>query len=387
MESISLPAPKTQTKSMPCASSISSCEKSHVPASKSHTDTCENMYPEEESRGNRTDNHAIRYFGIIPGNSENEMSEHQRDTIPTEQQAARNKILKVPELKLLKKIGEGGMSTVWKAWDIPNQRIIAVKILDRQFSADGAEVRQFRAEERIMEEIHHPGIVQAYSFDNDNGNWYYCMEYVDGYTFAELLARKQRVPETDCLLICESVANALDYAWNDHGVVHCDIKPENIMINTEGVVKITDLGISHKFEFVDGQMDAPDHVLGTPAYISPEQVYGDVEPDCRADIYSLGATLYHLSTGRILFPGLDNEATLRAHCDEAMQARDPRAYRPSLSEGFCQLLEAMLVKDRDYRIASWSAVFDMAREVEGGMSFKPRNESSANSSIRLMQHD
>jgi len=238
-----------------------------------------------------------------------------------------------------------------------------------------------------MEEIRHPGIVQAYDFDNGNGNWYYIMEYVDGYTFADLLSRKQHVSETDCLLICESVANALDYAWNDHGVVHCDIKPENIMINTEGVVKLTDLGISRRFEFVEGQKDTPDHVLGTPAYISPEQVYGDVELDCRADIYSLGATLYHLSTGRLLFPGLGNDDMMRAHCDESSRARDPRTYRPSLSEGFCQMLEAMLVKNRDYRVSDWKGVFAMARDVEGGASFKPRDGSVAKSSIKLLSDD
>ena len=95
--------------------------------------------------------------------------------IPTEQLTIRSRILKIPGLKLIKKIGEGGMSTVWKAWDIPNQRLVAVKILDSRFASDGVEVRQFRAEERMMEEIRHPGIVQAYSFDNGNGNWYYCM--------------------------------------------------------------------------------------------------------------------------------------------------------------------------------------------------------------------
>ena len=303
----------------------------------------------------------------------------------TEAMTVRSKILKIPNLKLIEKVGDGGMATVWKAWDIPNQRVVAVKILNKEFSHDGPEVRQFRAEERVMEEINHPGIVRAYDFDNGNDNWYFVMEFVDGYTFADLLRRKQHVREPDCLLICESVAAALDYVWNEHGIVHCDVKPENIMINSEGVIKLTDLGISHRFEFHEGAQEVPDHVLGTPAYISPEQVYGDVEPDCRADIYSLGATLYHLATGRVLFPGLGTEDMMRAQCDESKQARDPRAYRPELSEGFCQLLEIMLVKNRDYRIASWKDVFQMCRDVENGVKFKPRDTSMANSSIRLNQ--
>ena len=286
--------------------------------------------------------------------------------------------------ELIEKIGEGGMSTVWKAWDKENQRFVAVKILNREFSSDGTEVRLFRTEERYLEEIHHPGIVQAYDFNNANGSWYYVMEYVDGYTFADLLRRKQHVREPDCLLICESVAAALDSVWNDHGIVHCDIKPENIMINTEGVIKLTDLGISHRFEFREGPQAVPEHVLGTPAYISPEQIYGDVEPDCRADIYSLAATLYHLSTGRILFPELDNDDMMRAHCDDAIQANDPRTYRPELSESFCRLLEAMLVKDRDVRIASWADVFELCRDIEHGIRFKVRDATNAPSSIRLL---
>ena len=293
------------------------------------------------------------------------------------------RILKVPNLKLIEKVGDGGMATVWKAWDIPNRRVVAVKVLNREFASDASEIRQFRSEERVMEEINHPGIVRAFDFDHGNGNWYYVMEFVDGYTFADLLRRKQHVKESDCLLICESVAAALDHVWNRHRVVHCDIKPENIMINADGVIKLTDLGISHRFQFIQGAVEVPDHVLGTPAYISPEQVYGDVEPDCRADIYSLGATLYHLATGRVLFPGLDTEAMMRAQCDESKQAKDPRAYRPELSEGFCQLLESMLVKDRDERIATWQDVFEMCRDVEAGCKFTLRPPDAAPSSVRL----
>ena len=287
-------------------------------------------------------------------------------------------------LQFVEKIGVGGMSSVWKAYDNANGRYVAVKILDKDLSGDDANVKAFLSEEKIMSEIRHPGIVQAYYIGKSGDTWYLVMEYVDGYTFADLLRRKQHVDEQDCLLICESVAAALDYAWNDHGIVHCDIKPENIMINSEGVVRLTDLGISHRFEYTNPKtLEIPDHVQGTPAYISPEQVYGDMELDCRADIYSLAATIFHLSTGRVLFPGLDTDGMMRAHCSETSQARDPRTYRPELSEGFCRLLEAMLVKNRDFRIASWQNVFEMCRDVEEGRSFKPR-VNTAVSSIALL---
>jgi len=289
----------------------------------------------------------------------------------------------IPNLKILRKIGDGGMSTVWKAWDEVRNRIVAVKVLRQEFTSDGDEVRQFRTEEKLMEEIHHPGVVEAYDFNRVGDTCYFVMEYVDGYSFSDHLRRKQHLKESDCLLICESIASALDFAWNEHGVVHCDIKPENIMINTGGVIKILDLGISHRFQYIEGPIDVPDRVLGTPAYISPEQVYGDIELDCRSDIYSLAASVYHLATGRILFPGLGNDDMMRAHCDATTQARDPRTYRPELSEGFCQLLESMLVKDRDWRVSDWKSVFNLCQDVERGSRFK-RRSNAAVSSVRLL---
>ena len=288
--------------------------------------------------------------------------------------------LQLKDIRLMNRIGEGGMSCVWKAMDLKRNKVVAVKFLNRELTSNREDLEQFMAEERTMEEIDHLGIVKSYELGHSCGFWYYVMEYVDGYNFGALLKRKQHLVEPDCLLICESVAAALDYAWNDHGVVHCDIKPENIMINTDGIVKITDLGLCHTFKFLkDGIQDAPDHVMGTPAYISPEQVYGDLEPDCRADIYSLAATIYHLATGRMLFRGADADEIMRAHCADDRQAKDPRAYRPELSEGFCQMLEAMLVKNRDYRVNSWSDVQEMCRIVERGGAFKPRQGDAVSS--------
>ena len=292
-------------------------------------------------------------------------------------------MIELPNLKLLQQIGEGGMSVVWSAFDLKRNEKVAVKILNKELTQNSEDLELFKSEGRVLEEIRHPGIVEGYELVHAGDIWYFVMEFVDGYDFSELLRRKQHLGESDCLLICESVAAALDYAWNDHGMVHCDFKPENIMINSDGVIKLTDLGLCHTFKFLkDGLQDIPDHVMGTPAYISPEQVYGDLEPDCRADIYSLAASIYHLATGRVLFPGLSNDDMMRAQCDETAQARDPRAYRPELSEGFCQLLESMLVKNRDGRVASWQDVFTMCRDVENGTVFKPRQTDGA-SSVRI----
>lgn len=276
-------------------------------------------------------------------------------------------------------IGRGGMSTVWHAWDEAHNRPVAIKVLNLEFAASGEDVRAFRVEEQVMEEINHPGIVKAYDFDCHKDQWFLVMEYIDGYNFGELLGRKGKIAERDCLLICESVAAALGIAWRDHRIVHCDLKPENIMINSDGIVKLTDLGIAHRCRKLNSAQAVPDQVIGTPAYISPEQVYGDVELDCRSDIYSLGATLYHLATGQMLFAGLSNEESLRAHCDETKQALSPDNFEPELSIGFIRLLEAMLVKDRDNRIQGWSEVYDICAAIEEGAEIGSRETEGASS--------
>ncbi len=290
----------------------------------------------------------------------------------------------LPGLTMLEMLGEGGMSYVWKALDRRAQKLVAVKILKPEFAQSEEDAQLFASESKTMETIDHEGIVKSYGLRAFDGKLYYLMEFVDGYSFGEFLAKKHHLQEIDCILICESVAAALDYAWNGFGIVHCDIKPDNIMINSSGVVKITDLGLSRTFKFLkDGPDKVPDQVMGTPAYISPEQVYGDVELDCRADIYSLAASLYHLATARVLFPGLDSEGMMRAQCDESCQAVDPRRFC-NLSVGFCQLLEVMLVKNRDYRIQTWEDVFAMCREIEKGVSFKSRpTKDVAASSLAL----
>ncbi len=288
--------------------------------------------------------------------------------------------IQLPDIRLMNKIGEGGMSVVWKAMDLKRNKVVAVKILNRDMTENAGDLAQFMAEQKVMETIDHPGIVKSYEMRNTDGVWYYEMEYVDGYSFGALLTRKLHLKQVDCLLICESVASALDHAWNMYGVVHRDINPDNIMINTDGVVKLTDLGLCHTFQYLkNGRQKVPSHVMGTPAYISPEQVYGDLEPDCRTDIYSLGATLYHLATGRVLFTGMGSEEMMRAHCDPRKQGCDPRYYWPDLTEGFCQMLEFMLIKNRDYRIPTWADVFATCRQVERGVAFKPRKSPGVSS--------
>ena len=267
---------------------------------------------------------------------------------------------------LLGRVDVGGTSEVWRAVEAGSGRVVAVKTLLPHLAGDVEERRAFFDEAVVMAGLDHPGIVKGYSHGVCGNVWYNALEFVDGYAFSDFLRRKGHVAEADCLLIAESVASALDYAWRRHGIVHCDIKPENLMINTVGEVKIIDLGSVHRVGSSDDAQSSDCHVVGTPAYISPEQVANGGDLDCRSDIYSLGATLYHLATGRILFPDAKEDEAFLVHGQSDKQAPDPRDIVPELSLGFVRFLEAMLVKDRNGRLGSWQQVLLSCLAVERG---------------------
>ncbi len=284
----------------------------------------------------------------------------------------------IPFLHFDRVVGRGGMAVVWRAWHKELERFVAVKVLDKSFAATGKDLRQFMVEVKTMSNLHHQGIVQGYGADYADGRYYFIMDYVDGYTFGSLLKRKNRLRQADAIIICESVADAMKYAWEHFGIIHCDIKPDNIMVDSDGTVKVLDLGLCQSTAVLKNTTRA-EEVVGTPAYISPEQIYGDVELDCRADIYSLGATLYHLTTGRMLFPIMSNDDILRAHVDPQQQAPDPRSMAPLLTEGFVRLMAGMLVKERDQRYQTWDDVFNDARIVEEGGTLPPLPEDAVSS--------
>ena len=287
----------------------------------------------------------------------------------------------LPHMRLDSIIGRGGMSTVWRGRDLAMDRPVAVKVLSRDFTSSSSDIQQFLNEARMMTRVHHPGIVHAYDMNCVDGLYYIVMELVDGYTFAQRVSKKGPIPEDDALIIAESVAVALGYAWEKHHIVHCDIKPENLMIHSDGTVKVADLGLCRSLANRSGAA-AEDEVIGTPGYISPEQVYGDSVIDCRADIYSLGAALYQMTTGHMLFEGRSNDDMLRAHVD-ASQAIDPRLYSERLSAQFAELLEHMTVKDKSMRYATWADVLRDVQLVAAGHHLPPLPHAALSSIRRL----
>ncbi len=221
---------------------------------------------------------------------------------------ARN--VKVPESKLSNgfvvadfiirdEIGHGGMGVVFSAHQISLDRPAAVKVLNQTYAKDFEFVANFVKEARVAARLNHPHIVQAYAVGADEDIFYFAMEFVDGETMKQILKREKIIPVDKAMTIIQEIVEALDYAWKEQKMIHCDIKPDNIMITTKGVSKLADLGLARRGE--DAQ-DDDDEVLGTPQYISPEQLTGD-KLDIRTDIFSLGASLYQFVTARLPFEG------------------------------------------------------------------------------------
>lgn len=278
--------------------------------------------------------------------------------------------IKVPGVRFEHLIGVGGMSEVWLGFHGGLNRDVAIKVMHREAATSGEEIRQFMQECRVMESIDHPGIVHSYEADCRDGRYYFIMDYVDGYTFATILVRQSQITVTDALVVLDSVSEALAYAWHEHGVIHCDIKPDNIMVGSDGIVKILDLGLCSIMGSASHCADSgpirnvKETITGTPAYMSPEQIYGDANLDVRSDIYCLGATLYHLLTGQILFPDLSNDDTLRSHVNPDVSAPDPRSLNPDIPEGLVRILSRMCVKDVEQRYGSWEEVLEDSRILQ-----------------------
>lgn len=257
--------------------------------------------------------------------------------------------------ELMDKLGEGGMATVWKARQLSLDRAVAIKVLASRFAADPDDVARFQREAQSAAKLKHPGIVQVYDAAMHEGFYYFVMELIDGYTGGEWMSRSGRLSEKDALQVAECVAEALGHAWEKEGIIHCDIKPDNIMIDADGTVKIADLGLARTLSVMSGsKAEQTDDILGTPAFMSPEQARGDMHLDCRSDIYSLGATLYYLVTGKYLFEGHAQEDVIELQITGT--ADSPAELNPRLSRPVGMLIEAMLAKDPADRPKDWNTV-------------------------------
>ena len=210
--------------------------------------------------------------------------------------------------------GTGGMSSVYRARDTLLERHVALKLLHEYHGADAESIERFRREARAVAQLSHPNIVTVIDRGEDGDRQFIVFEYVDGENLKELVAREGALPVRRALELAIQVGEGLACA-HEHGVVHRDVKPQNVLLNGDGRAKVTDFGIARSLD-VDHGMTLTGTVIGTSSYIAPEQASGR-SVDERTDIYSLGVVLFELLTGDVPFPGESFVAVAMRHVHEA----------------------------------------------------------------------
>jgi len=287
----------------------------------------------------------------------------QRERLVAQVEERRPKSQQIPGYQILEKLGKGAMATVYKARQLSLDRIVAVKVLPRRLSENLEFVDRFYREGKVAAKLNDPNIVQAFDVGEASGYHYFVMEYVDGYTVYDVLAKGEAYSERDALDIVIQIAQALLHA-SRRDLIHRDVKPKNIMITLSGVAKLADMGLAR--EVTDTRLAATEagRAYGTPYYISPEQIRGEVDIDFRADIYSLGATLYHMVTGQVPFDGPNPVAVMHKHLRE--KPVPPDHIKSDLSTGCAEIIEVMMAKDREDRYQSIENLLEDLKAVRDG---------------------
>ena len=284
------------------------------------------------------------------------------------------------DYEILEELGAGGMGKVYRAKDLTLERVVALKTLAHQFSSDANFVQRFLKEARAAARLNHPNIVQIYDFGCVDSVYYLAMEFVDGHSLGTYLKRGH-FSESESIQIIRHACRALSVAHAD-GIVHRDIKPDNMMLTSRGDVKLVDLGIAKRVD-EDVSLTQTGQAVGTPHYISPEQVRGLKDVDGRADVYSLGATLYHLVTGHTPYTGASGMIVMSMHLVEPPP--DPRQFEPGLSEGLCRVIHRMMAKERNERYSDVYALDldlyrlqcgEMPADGSGGAEIEPQRATA-----------
>ena len=267
-----------------------------------------------------------------------------------------------------RKLGSGGMATVYLARETALDRLVAVKLLSSSFANNEMFVERFKREARIAASLDHPGIVRIYSISNGggngggNGHCYFVMNYVSGGSVTELLKDGRPVNADALTDIVRDVLFALAYA-HSRGVIHRDLKPDNIMIGVDGHAVLTDFGIAHSASGT--VLTQIGQVLGTPQYMSPEQALGR-GTDTRSDIYSLGVVLYHMASGHLPFNAEDPVSLMYQHVHEHPAPVEPKRGGPP--SWLCRVIMRCMEKNP---VDRYGSVDDILREFDRNPSREP----------------
>jgi tRNA A-37 threonylcarbamoyl transferase component Bud32/tetratricopeptide (TPR) repeat protein len=266
--------------------------------------------------------------------------------------------------RIVEKLGQGGMATVYKAYHPALDRYVAIKVMHPAFMEDPSFLARFQREARIVAKLDHPHIIPIYDFAEHNGHPYLVMRFIEGETLkARTVARGSLEPQ-EILCIARAVGQALTYA-HGQGVLHRDIKPSNILLTPAGGVYLTDFGLARMAEAGESTLSR-DMMLGTPQYISPEQAKGIRALDARTDVYSLGVVLYELLVGRVPFTADTPYAIVHDHIFTPLPM--PRELNPDLPESLERVLLKALAKEPDDRFQS---VEELVTALEGALESIP----------------
>ena len=308
----------------------------------------------------------VSYFPMIPSGSEHPGDTHGDDTRKRGKPALAEGD-KFGDCTIVRPLGSGGMGQVYLATS-PDGTQYALKLLHPELEHRGADMkRRFLHEAEFLMTIRHRNLVEVFDAGEDPelGLCYILMEYMPGGSLGDMIAKNGRLPVDKAISYISQTADALSVA-HKQGVIHRDIKPDNILFTADGVPKLTDLGVARFFdEAVDVKLTMDGHLLGTPAYMAPEQMMDSHHIDARADIYSLGVVLYEMLTGNRPNEG----STVMGLLTKAIKGEplpDVRTLRPEVSMSVAYVLSLMCAPKPDDRPESSSVVVDLLSRAEVG---------------------
>ena len=302
-----------------------------------------------ELKALKSQNHKTSFGELLVGRGYMTKSQLNRLSRAVDEDSMYKPAQQIPGFQILSKVGQGAMAVVFKAKQLSLDRIVAIKVLPKRLSENPEFVERFYREGRAAARLNHPHIVQAYDVGEAGTYHYFVMEYIDGQTVYDLLTDERAIKEPDALRMVLQAARALEHA-HAQDLIHRDVKPKNLMLTKTNDLKLADMGLAREMsDFATATAEAG-RAYGTPYYIAPEQIRGEINIDARADIYGLGATFYHMVTGRVPFDGNTPSTVMHKHLKDPLIP--PDHINESLTSGIGEIIEVMMAKSPDDRYPS-----------------------------------
>jgi serine/threonine-protein kinase len=282
---------------------------------------------------------------------------------------------RIPGYEFLKKLCDGSMGRVYLARQVSVDRKVAIKVLRESRARNKEFIERYRREARLAARLSHPNVVTTLDAGEVDGHHYIVMEYIEGETVQEILDDGYVFEEDEAIEVVLRVSEALKHV-HAMGLIHRDVKPANVMLRPDGLVKLIDLGLARSIDDEDWMASEAGMAVGTPEFISPEQVRGQTDVDIRADIYSLGATLYAMVTGTVPHPGTNPREVMHKHVDRHAVPIPPDQHNDRLSEAMVAIITRMMARNRDERFPYLDQVIASLDQVKATNGREDDSESA-----------